>query len=70
MSKLIETPGIPQTRDEIAAALPRPIDGNDRSLDSMVKRLRKKIETESGTSFPVNIVYGVGYSFTAHITFT
>ena len=70
MSKLIEAPGIHQTRNEIAAALPRPIDSNDRSLDSMVKRLRKKIEAESGTPFPINVVYGVGYSFTAQITFT
>ena len=70
MSILFEAPGTPHSRDEIATILPRPRDGMDRSLDSMVKRLRKKVEAEVKMPFPVKVVYGVGYCFTAHVTLT
>lgn len=65
---LLETPGSAVSRDRIAAAMPRPRDGSDRSLDTLVKRLRKKVVTSTSADFPIKVVYGVGYSFTALAT--
>ena len=65
LGMLLERPGASVPRERIAAAMPRPRDAADRSLDSMVKRLRKKVEEAAGRSFPVNAVYSLGYSFTA-----
>jgi len=65
LAMLLERPGASVPRERIAAAMPRPRDAADRSLDSMVKRLRKKVEEAAGSSFPVNAVYSLGYSFTA-----
>lgn len=62
---LLETPGTTVPRCRIAVALPRPKDSSDRSLDTLLKRLRKKIETGAGSDLPVNVVYGVGYCFAA-----
>lgn len=70
ISILLRTPGRSVQRDEIARSLPRPRESSERSLDSMVKRLRKKIEQAAGVQFPVTVVYGVGYSFTAPVKLT
>ncbi len=62
---LLEIPGMAVPRGRIAAALPRPKDGSDRSLDTLIKRLRKKVEASTLSDFPVNVIYGVGYCFAA-----
>lgn len=65
---LLETPGQVVARERIAAALPRPKESSDRGLDTLLKRLRKKVEAGTGSDVPVNVVYGVGYCFAARVS--
>lgn len=52
-------------RQDIIDALARPrTQFDNRHLDSIVNRLRRKIESCSGSTAPVRVVYGVGYVFT------
>ena len=65
---LLKKPGAACSRESITRALSRPREENDRSIDSMVKRLRKKVESEGGVDFPVSGAYGEGYVFRARLT--
>lgn len=38
-----------------------------RHLDTMVSRLRRKIENQSNLAAPIMVVYGVGYTFSAAV---
>jgi len=67
MGVLLQHPGAACPRETISAALSRPREENDRSIDSMVKRLKKKVEIEGGLKFPVSVSYGVGYAFRARV---
>ena len=63
---LMATPGSSSSRDEICLGLGRELkDEPDRSIDSLIKRLRKKVEAAEGMVLPVSLVYGVGYTFSA-----
>jgi DNA-binding response OmpR family regulator len=66
---LVAHPGEPVSRDEIFRALgKRGWDPADRSVDSMVRRLRAKGAEAVGQSLPIESVHGIGYAFAAAIT--
>ncbi|PQM26658.1 DNA-binding response regulator [Sphingopyxis lindanitolerans] len=55
-------------RDELVTALARPGGHFDnRHLDAIVSRLRRKLERTTNIPSAIKVVYGVGYTFTAHI---
>lgn len=52
-------------REELIRALGRPsMRFNERNLDEVVRRLRRKAEQASGMKIPIRVVYGTGYCFT------
>ncbi len=69
LKTLADGKGDPVSRRRIVAAF-----GDDyltydqRRLDSMVRRLRQKVLTETSVVLPVNTFHGVGYGFTAELT--
>lgn len=61
---LMENPGYAFTRiDLIEQALGYDYEGMERTLDSHIKNLRKKIEPDPKTPTYIQTVYGVGYRF-------
>ena len=57
-----------RTRSELMAITARPRSQfDDRHLDAVVSRLRRKIERSTNLPIPLQVVYGVGYSFTAPV---
>lgn len=68
VSLLVERPGEPVSRSAIFKALgKREWDAGDRSVDSMVRRLRAKGEENLGRELPIEAVHGTGYAFTAPV---
>lgn len=66
---LVARPGDPISRSDIFRALgKREWDPSDRSVDSMVRRLRAKGEETLGRPLPIEAVHGVGYAFAAPVT--
>jgi DNA-binding response OmpR family regulator len=65
---LVRAPGRTRSRSELVNAL-RGRDWTyfDRSIDTLVARLRKKIEAKGGTSL-IRSVRGIGYVFCAHVS--
>ncbi|WP_167562542.1 response regulator transcription factor [Azospirillum humicireducens] len=64
LSLLVTVPGEPVSRQDISVALTgRDWDPYSRSIDSLVRRLRIKVEERSGCPLPVQAVHGVGYAF-------
>lgn len=64
LTALIKYPNKIFTREElIAAAFGEDFEGYDRSVDSHVKNLRQKIETDSKNPLYVITVHGIGYKF-------
>lgn len=67
MTALIAGKGSICPRDALIQAVSRPgATANDRNLDAIVRRLRRKVEDTTGTKAPIRMVYGQGYLFTAH----
>lgn len=65
---LVERPGEPVSRADIFRALgKREWDVGDRSVDSMVRRLRAKGEETLGGELPIEAVHGTGYAFAAPV---
>lgn len=65
---LVSRPGEPVSRDEIFRALgKRGWDPADRSVDSMVRRLRAKGAEAVGQPLPIESVHGIGYAFAAAV---
>ncbi len=63
---LIKYPQKTFTRDElIGIALGEDFDGFDRTIDTHIKNLRQKIESDPKRPVYVQTVYGVGYKFGA-----
>jgi DNA-binding response OmpR family regulator len=59
---LLQHPGRSFTRGELAeAALGHDFDGFDRTIDSHIKNLRRKIEPDPASPIYVETVFGVGY---------
>lgn len=68
VSLLVSRPGEPVSRDEIFRALgKRGWDPADRSVDSMVRRLRAKGDQTFGHPLPIESVHSVGYAFAAPV---
>lgn len=64
LSRLSECRGSPVSRGDLIAALDRPsMRYNDRNLDALISRLRRKVDRACGVELPVSVVYGVGYVF-------
>jgi len=56
-------------RDELVETVARPKSNFDnRHLDAVVSRLRRKLEERTNLSAPIKVVYGVGYTFTASVS--
>ena len=65
LNNFVEKPGVVISRDEIIRGLGfNPIDYDNRRLEVMLRRLRKKIEDAGVVKFPLQTVYGVGLAFT------
>jgi DNA-binding response OmpR family regulator len=59
---VFRTPGTPVSREAIAHALGKGgRDTDDRSIDAVLTRLRRKVEAACGTTLPVKAVRGIGY---------
>ncbi|MCL4859795.1 MAG: response regulator transcription factor [Caldilineaceae bacterium] len=68
LQMLMENPGYAFTRvDLIEQALGYNYDGMERTLDSHIKNLRKKIETDPKQPVYIQTVYGVGYRFDGEV---
>lgn len=68
VSRLSECRGFPVSRNDLIAALDRPsMRYNDRNLDALISRIRRKIERTCGVKLPVSVVYGVGYVFRGEV---
>jgi DNA-binding response OmpR family regulator len=64
LSALIRSPGRVFSREElIELALGGGFDGFDRTIDSHIKNLRRKIETDPREPLYVLTVHGLGYKF-------
>ncbi|WP_158969613.1 response regulator transcription factor [Chachezhania sediminis] len=56
-------------REDLVARLARPkVQFDNRHLDAVVSRLRRKIGDGTGREAPIRSVYGVGYTFTAPVS--
>jgi two-component system alkaline phosphatase synthesis response regulator PhoP len=65
LAVFMERPGVAFTRGElIERALGYEYVGMERTLDSHIKNLRRKIEPDPGRPRLIETVYGVGYRFT------
>jgi len=66
VSTLIEHSGATCTRDQLSRILSRrQTQFDNRHLDAVVSRLRRKITDNTSVEQPIKSVYGVGYSFGA-----
>ncbi|MDD3174149.1 MAG: response regulator transcription factor [Herbinix sp.] len=64
LATLIKYPNKVFTREElIASALGEEYEGFDRTIDSHIKNLRQKIETDPKNPVYVKTIHGVGYKF-------
>jgi DNA-binding response OmpR family regulator len=64
VAKLMATRGNAIARHDLIAALDRPsMRYNERNLDGLISRLRRKVAQFCGVELPVSVVYGVGYVF-------
>lgn len=64
LAALIKYPNKVFTRDElISTAFGEDFEGYDRSVDSHIKNLRQKIETDSKNPVYVLTIHGIGYKF-------
>ncbi|WP_294395459.1 response regulator transcription factor [uncultured Sphingomonas sp.] len=62
---LLEQPGRLGSRDMINARLGKPrLDPQNRSLDVLISRTRRKIDATTGMSLPLRSARGTGYVFT------
>jgi two-component system, OmpR family, alkaline phosphatase synthesis response regulator PhoP len=64
LAALARQPGRILTRDQLLEAVHGVVfDGYDRSIDSHIKNIRRKIEPDPRTPRYIQTVYGVGYRF-------
>ncbi|MBF0621095.1 MAG: response regulator transcription factor [Magnetococcales bacterium] len=68
LSSLAQKPGEPVHRDALMNALGyNGQKGSNRNLDTIVRRLRRKVEEGLGVQVPVQTVHTIGYLFSAPI---
>jgi two-component system response regulator ChvI len=61
---LAQRPGMVKSRDQlIDAAYGENVYVDDRTIDSHVKRLRKKFRNEDGEFDQIETLYGIGYRY-------
>lgn len=61
-------PGASVSREDIASALGKSVGGyDDRSIDAVMARLRRKVQTATGEALPIRAVRSVGYVFAAQV---
>ena len=66
---MVERPRRTLTRDQLLdLARGRSANALDRSIDTQISRLRKKIETDPGEPVLIKTVWGGGYVFTASVS--
>jgi len=66
ITALVERGGQPCSRDELAQILARPqANWDNRHLDAVVNRLRRKIKDTAQIEPPIKMIYGKGYAFSA-----
>ncbi|MHA7774942.1 response regulator transcription factor [Roseibium sp. M-1] len=66
LEALVVKSGATCTREDLARQLAsRQTQFDNRHLDAVVSRLRRKIQDQTGVEPPIKSVYGVGYSFSA-----
>jgi len=63
LSVLLRAPGAMVSRTTIAEAMGQARRNDFRHLDSLVRRLRRKVEAAAGLPLPVQAVHAVGYVF-------
>jgi len=64
LETLVKHPGQPLSREQLLEKLHGVVfDGVDRSVDSHIKNLRRKIETDPADPIYIQTVYGFGYKF-------
>ena len=69
LAALTRYPGKIMSRDElIASVTDREWNPNDRTIDVLISRLRRKIEPEPGRPRLIATEYGIGYVFTEPVT--
>jgi two-component system response regulator ChvI len=67
LSALARRPGVVKTRDQLMEeAYPDRVSVSDRTIDSHVKRIRRKLESIDRSFAGIEGVYGAGYRFIAH----
>lgn len=68
LTLLCQQQGAVCRREELVEALSRPrVHFDNRHLDAIVSRLRRKIESATHLPSAIKVVYGVGYIFTAPV---
>ncbi|TFG61920.1 MAG: response regulator transcription factor [Spirochaetales bacterium] len=64
LASLAKSPGTVKNRDQlIGAAYPEDLYVTDRSVDSHIKRIRKKIQAADPGFSGIETIYGLGYKF-------
>ena len=68
LQTLTAEPGTSVAREDIACALGKTVGSyDDRSIDAVMARLRRKVQTAAGESLPIRAVRSVGYVFAAPV---
>jgi DNA-binding response OmpR family regulator len=68
LSVLASTDGEPASREAILSALGKSgFESDDHSLNAMLTRLRRKVETATGMDLPIRAIRTVGYAFAARL---
>jgi two-component system OmpR family response regulator len=66
VTALLDKAGQPCSREELAQLLARPqTSWDNRHLDAVVNRLRRKIKDYAQIEAPIRMIYGRGYAFSA-----
>jgi len=66
VAALLDKAGQPCSREELAQLLARPqTSWDNRHLDAVVNRLRRKIKDYAQIDAPIKMIYGRGYAFSA-----
>ena len=66
LQALARRPGVVRTRDQLMdAAYPDRVSVSDRTIDSHVKRIRRKLTSVDGGFDAIEAVYGAGYRYRA-----
>jgi len=68
LQSLARRPGIVKTRDQLMeAAYPERVSVTDRTIDSHIKRIRRKLEAIDPSFNGLEAVYGAGYRYTGEV---